>query len=279
MALEVIPAHDLLLADQAKTFTEAFAGYVGGSFEMDAAGLARFISLQGADICHSRFVRTAEGLAGFAYVNRTADISRIGGMGVVPEARRSGVARHLLRHLIEEAQSRGDQAMILEVIEQNPAAHALYASEGFQEVDHLGSWRRPAGPTGWEPSEALRDVPLIQVSQLPSALEYPNIPWPISRHAMTKAAIGHAFRSDNGLIVTGDLEVTPVRLYLFSCPSTHEMDWNALRDALGALLRLYPDHEFFCPAVFPDRFGEEIFQPLGFARDPLNQFLMRKNLP
>jgi len=57
------------------------------------------------------------------------------------------------------------------------------------------------------------------------------------------------------------------------------MDWNALRDALGALLRLYPDHEFFCPAVFPDRFGEEIFQPLGFARDPLNQFLMRKNLP
>jgi hypothetical protein len=72
MSFEIIPAHDVPLSEQAGIFSQAFAGYVGGSFDMDAAALARFIFHQGADICHSRFVRTAGGLAGFAYVNRAA---------------------------------------------------------------------------------------------------------------------------------------------------------------------------------------------------------------
>ena len=142
MTFEMIPAYDVPLADQAKIFSRAFAGYVGGSFEMDAAALARFICHQGADLCYSRFARTPEGLAGFAYINRTGNVSRIGGMGVVPEVRRAGVARRLLVHLLEEAQTRGDQTMVLEVIEQNPAAHRLYAQQGFCQTGYLSGWRR-----------------------------------------------------------------------------------------------------------------------------------------
>ena len=137
MTLEMIPAYDVPLAEQAKIFSRAFTGYVGGSFEMDAAGLARFILHQGADLSYSYFARTAEGLAGFAYINRTGNISRVAGMGVVPAARRAGLARRLLAHLLEEAQTRGDQAMMLEVIEQNPAAHRLYLQQGFRETAHL----------------------------------------------------------------------------------------------------------------------------------------------
>ena len=36
MTFEIIPAHDVPLAAQAVTFTEAFRGYVGGRFAMDA---------------------------------------------------------------------------------------------------------------------------------------------------------------------------------------------------------------------------------------------------
>jgi len=96
--LEIIPAHDVPLATQAKIFSRAFAGYVGGSFEMEAAGLARFVSLQGADLCYSRFAQTPEGLAGFAYINRTANVSRIGGMGVIGDLILKavpGLKRHL----------------------------------------------------------------------------------------------------------------------------------------------------------------------------------------
>lgn len=273
MTLETIPAYDVPLAEQAKIFSQAFTGYVGGSFEMDAAGLARFICLQGADICYSRFVRTDEGLAGFAYINRTANVSRIGGMGVVPEARRAGLARRLLGHLLEEAQARGDQTMMLEVIEQNPAAHGLYAQQGFRETGHLLGWRRKANAPASESTRSLEEISSVRASQVPSALEYPDLPWPISRHAIAKSAAKCAFQSGHALIVMGDPEVSPVRVHALSC--SDRMDWAALRETLNALLQRYPDREFFTPPVFPEQFGEEVFQPLGFAREPLSQFLMR----
>jgi hypothetical protein len=53
---------------------------------------------------------------------------------------------------------------------------------------------------------------------------------------------------------------------------------RSLREALSALLQRYPDHEFFTPSVFPEKFGQEVFQPLGFTREPLSQFPMRYDL-
>lgn len=276
MTFEIIPAYEVPMAEQAKVFSQAFTDYVGGSFEMDAASLARFIFHQGADLAFSYFMRTDAGLAGFAYINRNGNISRVAGMGVVPAARRSGLARRLLAHLLEEAQTRGDHAMMLEVIEQNPAAHRLYAQQGFREAGHLLSWRRKANPPANESIEPLEEVSLIRASQIPSALEYPEIPWPISRHAIAKSAAKYAFRSGQKLIVVGDLEVTSVRVHALSC--SDRMDWAGLRETLRGLLQRYPDREFFTPPVFPEQFGHEVFQPLGFAREPLSQFLMRYDM-
>jgi GNAT superfamily N-acetyltransferase len=277
MTFEIIPAYDVPLAEQAKIFSRSFTGYVGGSFEMDAAGLARFIFHQGADLTYSYFVRTTAGLAGFAYINRTGNISRVAGMGVVPEARRAGVARRLLAHLLEEARTRGDQAVMLEVIEQNPAAHELYIQQGFRETAHLLSWRRKADAPVFESTAMLEAISLIRTTQIRSALEYPDLPWPISRHAIAKSAAACAFRSGHALIVIGNPEVSPVRLHALSC--SDRMDWEALRETTSALLQCYPGREFFTPAVFPEQFGQEVFQPLGFAREPLSQFLMRYDLP
>ncbi|MDQ3117446.1 MAG: GNAT family N-acetyltransferase [Verrucomicrobiota bacterium] len=131
MNLEIIPAHDLPLAAQAATFTEAFEGYVGGSFAMDAAGLARFLRVQGADLCYSCLARNAAGLCGFGYITRVGEIARLAGMGVIATARRTGVARGLLLHLLEEARARRDRMMVLEVIEQNPAAWRSIGGKAF----------------------------------------------------------------------------------------------------------------------------------------------------
>jgi len=43
-------------------------------------------------------------------------------------------------------------------------------------------------------------------------------------------------------------------------------------------MQRYPDREFFTPPFFPEQLGEEVFQPLGFVREPLSQFLMRYDL-
>lgn len=175
----IIPAHDLPLAAQAATFTEAFEGYVGGSFAMDAAGLARFLRVQGADLCYSCLARNAAGLCGFGYITRVGEIARLAGMGVIATARRTGVARGLLLHLLEEARARRDRMMVLEVIEQNPAACALYRREGFRKMGRLCGWRRPA-PEG-EPatsgtSGALEEISIAAASQLPGAQEFPELP-------------------------------------------------------------------------------------------------------
>lgn len=44
---------------------------------MDAAGLGRFICLQGADLCYSSFARNQTGLCGFGYIARTGDLARL----------------------------------------------------------------------------------------------------------------------------------------------------------------------------------------------------------
>jgi hypothetical protein len=79
VTFEIIPAHDVPLAAQAATFTEAFRGYVGGAVAMDTAALGRLIHAQGIDLCYSRFARSAPGLCGFGYITRTGDLSRLAG--------------------------------------------------------------------------------------------------------------------------------------------------------------------------------------------------------
>jgi GNAT superfamily N-acetyltransferase len=54
---------------------------------------------------------------------------------VVPEARRTGVARAMLHALAVEARSRGIKTLQLEVVRTQAAAFALYQALGFHAVD------------------------------------------------------------------------------------------------------------------------------------------------
>ena len=54
---------------------------------------------------------------------------------VVPSARRTGVARAILRHVAEEARRRGLRALDLEVVPTQKPAFALYDALGFRDVD------------------------------------------------------------------------------------------------------------------------------------------------
>ncbi len=51
-----------------------------------------------------------------------------------------------------------------------------------------------------------------------------------------------------------------------------------MREAFASVLELHRGREFFAPPVFPEEFGTKLFAPLGFAREPLSQFLMRRDL-
>lgn len=71
------------------------------------------------------------GWAGVMVVGDTAEILTV---GVVPSARRQGLARRLVADLVDEAGRRGAREVLLEVREDNAAARELYRTEGFADL-------------------------------------------------------------------------------------------------------------------------------------------------
>ena len=279
MQFETVAAHDLSLAEQALVANKAFAGYVGGWTDLDAGGLARFLTSQGTDLFYSRFVRDPSGLVGVGYINRTANVLRITGMGIIPEARGTGAARHLMARLFEDAEERADEAMMLEVIEQNPRAHALYRRHGFRETGRLLGWRRSADAGAPEHAAiAGEEVATLQALRIPAALDYPDLPWQISRHAVAKAPVTRAFRTDTVCAIIGDPEATPIRIFTcISIDPPHALVWRDLRSVFAGIIARFPHREIFAPAIFPEEHGRHVFEPLGFKAEPISQFLMRRD--
>lgn len=279
MQFEIVRAYDVSFAEQARVFNEAFAGYLAGWSDMDAAGFARAAMLQGADFLFSGYVRSGGELVCLGHINRIADIARLAGMGTVPSARRTGAAKYLLLHLLAEAKARGDKAMVLEVFEQNVPAVELYRRHGFRELCRLVAWRHANASDEQQPgAEEISEVSVLEAADGSSSVDYPEIPWQISRRAVVKLVSARAFRSGDVFVVIADPTTTPIQIRGLFSNTVDGTDWALLRRTLAAVMRMFPGKEFFAPAIFPEQYGNEIFGPLGFVREPLNQFLMRLDL-
>jgi GNAT superfamily N-acetyltransferase len=276
LKLEIVPAHEVPLSEQAAVFTNAFAGYVAGSFQFDERSISTFMCAQGIDLCYSRFARNESGqLVSFGYINRTGDITRLGGMGTIPAARRTGAAAFMVSRLLDEAKARNDQAMVLEVIEQNPPAVALYQAQGFRPVTRLFGWRT-SGNQVLEDSNDLREISVIEALRLPADPDYPDLPWQVSRYAVAKIASARVFASGDTAVVLSNPGTPPIRIHAFL--GGYKNSWESFRRLTTAMLAKFPGIEFFAAPIFPEQFGMEIFGPLKFKKEPLNQFLMRKDL-
>jgi ribosomal-protein-alanine N-acetyltransferase len=89
-----------------------------------------------------------KGVAGYAALWLAADEAELGNLAVRPGRRGQGIGRVLLRHVLEEAASRGARAVFLEVRESNAIARRLYEASGFRIVgsrpDYYASPREDA---------------------------------------------------------------------------------------------------------------------------------------
>ncbi len=164
---------------------------------------------------------------------------------------------------------------MLEVIQQNPRAVALYRKHGFREVALLSGWRRPAdAPTESSSGLTISEISPLHALRCPTAREYPDIPWQISRHGVARVEKTRGFDAGIGTVVISDPDAPAIRVHgLF----TQSPDWNELRAMLAAVMQRFPEHEFFAPPVWPEEYGREVFASLGFAREALSQFFMRRD--
>src|SRR4029077_21206149 len=144
---------------------------------------------------------------------------------------------------LDEAKTRKDTAMMLEVFEQNLPALALYRRYGFGEMTRLFGWRRKAEMVAQKSCFSdVREISVIDASRMSSEFEFPNIPWQISRHAVLKVPGARVFGDGAACGVISDTALQHIRVHAFLVA---EQDWNALRNILTAVIQQFPNREFF----------------------------------
>jgi GNAT superfamily N-acetyltransferase len=160
MSVELVPASSVDRAAHAAVFNEGYSDYFV-PIHIDEGSLAFIVETWDVDLDRSRIAVQDGSAVGFANLAVRGSDSWVGGVGVVPSARRQGIARRLMETIIAEAP--GD--VWLEVIEQNVAASALYEDLGFVDTRLLEVW-------------ALPEVPEVEVRSVePLPLGQHRLPW------------------------------------------------------------------------------------------------------
>ncbi len=131
-----VPASTLSDAELVALFNRVYADYFVPVTVSDA-GWQALVRRFDLDLEASRVAADGSGLAmlGIRGVR-----GWVGGMGVVPGGRRRGTGRALMEALLAQARLRAVTEVVLEVLEQNAPAIALYESLGFRRVRTLDVW-------------------------------------------------------------------------------------------------------------------------------------------
>ena len=220
------------------------------------------------------FLRDGTAVGG-ALIARRGWTCRLAGMAIVPEARRGGVGRAAVLHLLTQATARGDRTMFLEVIEQNTAALALYRACGFKEVRRLVGFAGQPAQDATSPS--LVEVDLREVAEAVTRYGLPNLPWQLSGETLahlTPPAV--AYKLDDAWIALSDptQSVVTVRGLVVRNP-----EQGAGREAalLRAVMAKHPGkEEWRLSALWPEELAP-VIAPAGLARSPLTQWQMQRD--
>jgi ribosomal protein S18 acetylase RimI-like enzyme len=122
--------------DLARVFNEAFSDYAV-PMALTAESLANMQHRRGYVAGLSFGAYDGARLIGFVLTCVDGDRTYNSGTGIVPSRRRTGLARALLDAVLANVQPR---VYVLEVLENNTRAIALYASAGFVETRRLACW-------------------------------------------------------------------------------------------------------------------------------------------
>lgn len=139
MTIELRPASSLDLGELAELFNKAYSDYLV-PFHLDPDRLGFMVEAFDLDLDASRIALRDGEPVGIGQLGIRAEDGWIGGLGVAPEARRSGIGELLMRALHDEGRARGLRRVWLEVIEANERAFLLYEKLGYRVVRDVEVW-------------------------------------------------------------------------------------------------------------------------------------------
>jgi len=274
------PASEFPLPQLADLLTRGFEGYLVPVNITDAA-LFTMMRRDSIDLPSSRVIFKDDEPIGGALIARRGWTSRLAAMGLTTNARNSGAGTWAMERLIEEARSRGDKEMVLEVIEQNTAGVKLYQKVGFKTVRRLLGYKLENPKTalvavsGDESSfeNELQEIDIRELSRLVTYHGLKDLPWQLSGVTIAHhTPPAQAFRLHDAYCLISNPEAEQVVI------------WSVLVKArsrgaglspvlLRAVFSRFPNKTWHVPAVYPEEICA-VFDELGMQREGISQLQM-----
>lgn len=265
------------LESAADILTRGFADYLV-KIAASPAMLLGMVRADSVDLAASRIVLQDGRPAGAALLARRGWTCRLAGMCVLPAERRTGAGRALLDRLCADAVERGERTMVLEVIEQNPAAVHLYERAGFGRIRRLVGFTGTAAPAGAGGDPApLTEVDIRALASAVAQHGLPDLPWQLSAETLAQSGPpAQAFRCGGSWVLVADPSAATLAVRaLLTEPAARGQGSATL--ALRAIMARWPGKPWRVPALMPEEFAPA-FTGAGLARADLSQWQMTRPL-
>jgi ribosomal protein S18 acetylase RimI-like enzyme len=262
--------------EAAAAMERCFEGYVV-PVRVTAEGWERRFRSEHLDAFASRIYWRGDDPAAVCFVTRRGWTSRIGGMGVALAERGRGLGRRVMEEAIGAARERGDRRVLLEVIEQNPPAVALYRSLGFHTLRRLVGYRWNPGEGG--PAEALEEVDPAEAARAAHAEGEAGLPWMLASETLAAAAPpAAAFRlADRAWAVVADPAAATLSLTGLVVARAHRRQGWGTR-MTRALAARFPGRPWSVTAIVPEALAPEFFARGGWERQETTQWEMEREV-
>jgi ribosomal protein S18 acetylase RimI-like enzyme len=275
MALAADSLSDFGLESTAALLNRGFAGYLV-NISFTASRIEQMVKVDSLDLAASRVVLHDGAPVGIGLIARREPTIRLAGMAIVPEARNKGLGRAFIDLLLAAARSRGDQQMVLEVIEQNEPAIRLYEGAGFRKVRRLLGFEG-TGTLGPREEGLLEEVQQDSAAAVMLNDGMPDLPWQISGATLAQLTPPcRVFRIEDAWVALLKLDSSQViirGLVAERQPGKQGLSVRLLR----ALMTRYPGKQWSCSALWPEELSG-VFLQAGFIPSPLSQWQMVREI-
>ena len=275
MNLSFEPALAYRFLELAEYLNHSFSGYLV-DVKVNAPALAQLARYESVDLTASRLIMRDDEVIGCALIARRGWTSRLAAMGIMPEGRQQGIGRWTMAQLIAEAKDRAEQAMVLEVIEQNRPAVQLYQQAGFQAIRRLVGYNA-TDPDGI-PNNQLQEIAIPTVAQMLMTHGVPDLPWQLSGPTLVQTTPpNRAYRLGPAYITLSDPAQEQIAIRSIVVEQNHQRQGWATR-LLHAVIAAHSGKIWKASIVYPEEIIGRLFEKLGFEQEKLSQLQMRIDL-
>ena len=273
-SLKLHPASTHPIPFLADLMTRSFEGYFV-PINITETVMHTMIRRDGIDLTASRVLMKDDEPVGIAFIARRGWTSRLAAMGITSHARSGGVGTWAMEQLLEEAKSRGDKEMLLEVIEQNTAGVKLYEKVGFTKIRRLVGYKLE-NPQ----AESEVDIEEIDIRELARTVTYhglKDLPWQLSGTTiMQYTPPARAFRLNDAYCLISNPEATDIAIHSVLVKArSRGAGLSAV--LMRALFTRFPGKVWHVSPIYPEELGF-IFEHVGMTRESLSQWQMSRTL-